>query len=163
MRVELDVRQLIFLGPGEGETITDRAERTIRILLAHELLESNVVGNTTALEAGSAVFDLACVLASLGRSAELLEHIDRATVPNPWTEAAAAVTHGEWSRAADVYAEIGYLPIEAYTRLRAAEQLVAEGRRIEADEQLRKALSFFRSVCATRYVNEGETLLAATA
>jgi len=38
--VELDVRQLIFLGPGEGETITDRAERTIRILLAHELLDA---------------------------------------------------------------------------------------------------------------------------
>ena len=30
----------MLLGPGEGETITDRAERTIRILLAHELLDA---------------------------------------------------------------------------------------------------------------------------
>src|SRR5438034_1899223 len=40
MRVELDVRQSVFLGPGEGETITDRAERTVRILLSHELLDA---------------------------------------------------------------------------------------------------------------------------
>jgi quercetin dioxygenase-like cupin family protein len=29
----------IVLGPGEGEAVTDRAERTIRILCAHELLD----------------------------------------------------------------------------------------------------------------------------
>jgi quercetin dioxygenase-like cupin family protein len=29
----------ILLGPGEGETVTDRAERTIRILCGHELLD----------------------------------------------------------------------------------------------------------------------------
>ena len=29
----------MLLGPGEGETITDRAERTIRILLSHELVD----------------------------------------------------------------------------------------------------------------------------
>ncbi len=30
----------VLLGPGEGETITERPERTIRILLAHELLDA---------------------------------------------------------------------------------------------------------------------------
>jgi quercetin dioxygenase-like cupin family protein len=40
MGMELDVTQPILLAPGEGETITDRAERTIRILLAHELLDA---------------------------------------------------------------------------------------------------------------------------
>jgi class 3 adenylate cyclase/tetratricopeptide (TPR) repeat protein len=149
----LSFAAVAFLAAGENQ----EAE-----LLAHELLQSNVVDNTSALEAGSAVFDLACILASLGRSAELLEPIERATVPSPWTEAAAAVTRGDWPRAASLYAEIGHLPIEAYTRLRAAEQLVTESRRVEADEQLQKALSFFRSVRAARYVNEGETLLAAT-
>jgi quercetin dioxygenase-like cupin family protein len=39
MGMELDV-QPVLLSPGEGETITDRAERTIRILLAHELLDA---------------------------------------------------------------------------------------------------------------------------
>jgi len=37
------------------------------------------------------------------------------------------------------------------------------GRRAEADEQLRQALSFFRSVAATRFIREAEALLAASA
>ena len=52
-------------------------------------------------------------------------------------------------------------PHEAYTRLRAAETLIADNRRTEADEQLEKALAFFRSVGATRYVREAEALLSA--
>ena len=52
---------------------------------------------------------------------------------------------------------------EAFFRLRAAEQLVEEGRRPEADVQLRPALAFYRGVGATRYVREGEALLAASA
>jgi quercetin dioxygenase-like cupin family protein len=32
MRVELDVHRPLLLGPGEGETVTDRPERTLRIL-----------------------------------------------------------------------------------------------------------------------------------
>jgi hypothetical protein len=52
---------------------------------------------------------------------------------------------------------------EAFFRLRAAEQLVAEGRRAEADEQLRPALAFYRGVGANRYVREGEALLAESA
>ena len=58
---------------------------------------------------------------------------------------------------------IGAAPQEALFRLWAAEQLVDEGRRAEADEQLRRALAFYRSVGATRYVREGEALLAASA
>jgi len=41
--------------------------------------------------------------------------------------------------------------------------LVRDGRRAEADEQLQRALGFYRSVGATRYVREAEALLAATA
>ncbi len=40
--------------------------------------------------------------------------------------------------------------------------VVAEARRAEADEQLANALAFYRSVGATRYVVEGEALLAAS-
>ena len=36
-------------------------------------------------------------------------------------------------------------------------------RRAEADEQLRPALAFYRGLGATRYVREGEALLAASA
>jgi mannose-6-phosphate isomerase-like protein (cupin superfamily) len=37
--VQLDVSHALLLGPGEGETITDRPERTIRLLLEHDWLD----------------------------------------------------------------------------------------------------------------------------
>jgi hypothetical protein len=54
------------------------------------------------------------------------------------------------------------LATEPPPRLRAAEQLLAKARRVEADEQLRKALEFYRRVGATRFIRRAETLLAAT-
>ena len=44
-----------------------------------------------------------------------------------------------------------------------AQTLIDDGRRAEADEQLQRALTFYRSVGATRYIREGEALLAASA
>ena len=55
---------------------------------------------------------------------------------------------------------MGYFD-EAYARLKAADKLLAEGRRTEADAQLERALFLYRSVGATHYVREGEALLAA--
>jgi hypothetical protein len=40
---------------------------------------------------------------------------------------------------------------------------VREGRRAEADAELKRSLAFWRSVGATAYVREGEALLAASA
>jgi hypothetical protein len=62
-----------------------------------------------------------------------------------------------------MYEEIGTRPLEAFTRLRAAAQLVVAGRRAEANEQLAKGLAFYRTVGATRYLREGEILLAKSA
>jgi hypothetical protein len=58
---------------------------------------------------------------------------------------------------------VGVPPYEAYVRLRAADALVAEGRRSEADEQLGRALAYYRAVGASFYVAQGEALLAKTA
>ena len=69
---------------------------------------------------------------------------------------------GEYADAAEVFAHMGTRPYEALARLRAAETLVAEGRRAGADEHLAKALAFFRSVGATRYIREAEALLPAS-
>ena len=60
-----------------------------------------------------------------------------------------------------LFAEMGVPRDEADARLRAAEKLVGEGRSTEADEQLQRALAFYRSVGATRYVREAEALLTA--
>ena len=46
---------------------------------------------------------------------------------------------------------------------RAAQQLAGTGRRAEADDQLRPALGFYRSVSATRFIRDAEALLAASA
>jgi hypothetical protein len=127
-----------------------------------ELLALDVAGLRQGPTA-SPVFDLVWVVAALGRSAEFLHALEHTKVPSPWTEAAGEIVRGEHVRAADIYAEMGTVPNEAYTRLRAAEHLVREGRRAEADEQLSRALAFYRSVRATRYIREGEALLAATA
>ena len=59
---------------------------------------------------------------------------------------------GEFSAAADVYAEMGTLSDEADARLRSGRE-----------SEIRQALKFYRSVGATRYIEEGEALLAATA
>jgi hypothetical protein len=81
----------------------------------------------------------------------------------PWTETVRAYARGDFAAAAEILHRTGSRPEEAEARLRAAEQLVAEGRRAQADEQLQQALEFYRSVGATHYVRECEALLAASA
>jgi Flp pilus assembly protein TadD len=73
------------------------------------------------------------------------------------------VVEGDFERAVEIAAENEWRTDEAELRLRAAEALVRAGRRAEADVHLRKALDFYRSVGATRYIREGEALLAITA
>ena len=53
--------------------------------------------------------------------------------------------------------------IEAYTRLRAAEAMTAAGNHTDARGHLEPALAFYRSVGATRYIREAESLLATSA
>jgi tetratricopeptide (TPR) repeat protein len=72
-----------------------------------------------------------------------------------WIAAARAFVSREFERAADILAEIGSLPDEAYARLRAGEALLAAGRRIEGSAELDRALSFYRSVGAAAYVRRG--------
>jgi hypothetical protein len=69
-----------------------------------------------------------------------------------WNDAALLILDGEFGRAADVFAEIGSLPDAARALLGAGDP-----------ESLGKALDFFRSVGATRYVREAESLLTASA
>jgi class 3 adenylate cyclase len=68
-----------------------------------------------------------------------------------WAAVAGAVLAGDAATAADLLAEIGHRPAEAYARLRAG------------GEHLQRALDFYRSVGATHYIREAESLLAASA
>jgi class 3 adenylate cyclase/tetratricopeptide (TPR) repeat protein len=107
--------------------------------------------------------DAAIVLPQVGREAQYLEGAKQTDQPSPWHRATVAYVSGDLLAAAEIYGEIGAGPHEAYARLRAAESLVTEGRRAEADAELERALAFWRTAGATAYVREGEALLAASA
>jgi class 3 adenylate cyclase/tetratricopeptide (TPR) repeat protein len=109
----------------------------------------------------SSALELAWILLTVGDASRYLALLDRQPRLTRWFEAARCAVVGEDVRCAEICAEIGTRPDEAYARLRAAKRLTAEGSRAEADAHLQKALSFYRSVGATRYIREGEALLAA--
>lgn len=98
-----------------------------------------------------------------GREAEVEPIFSAETVESRWLRVAETILAGDLRGAAEMLADMNVPAFEAFYRLRAAEALVGEGRRAEADEQLGPALAFYRSVGATRYVREGEALLAASA
>jgi len=124
-------------------------------LLAAELLEH------FRSSAEWRLFDFVWVAERLGCSGELAQLLEQAPAQTRWKSAFLAVLARDYETAADLFDVIGALNFEADARLRAAEKLVAEGRRLEADEQLGKALDYYRSVSATRYISEAEALLAA--
>jgi class 3 adenylate cyclase/tetratricopeptide (TPR) repeat protein len=96
----------------------------------------------------------------LAREGDLAAALD-ANPNDAWVEPVRAYLGGDFARAASLYASLDQVVLEADARLRAAEALVGQGRRAEADGQLQRALAFYRSVGATRYVREAEALLAA--
>jgi len=145
---------------GRAGILLEEGRRTEASKLANEALEQ---GDRYVRSLSDAVIvDAAWVMHDLGLGEEygpLLDH----SADRPWAEAGSAICSGDFRRAADVLAEIGYRPGEAYARLRAAKELVEQGKRAEADAQLTPALAFWREVGATRYVREGEALLAESA
>jgi tetratricopeptide (TPR) repeat protein len=180
------VRTLVFLGRGELAVVQAEAE----LLLEHvretggEQLPASLafiarvfVGAGRQVEADAlldelfrdhvAFFaaqwlrELPHLLVELGRGGDYIAAA--ADIPSsPWLEAGLAVAKGEFVEAAESYERIGARATEAWTRLLAAEAFVAQGRRREADEQLARALAFYRAARATPFVRRGETLLAAT-
>ncbi|HEY8777270.1 MAG TPA: AAA family ATPase [Gaiellaceae bacterium] len=133
---------------------------------AGETLGETVAGLADLPRLGFAVIEFplhAWVAEALGRASDLVEVIEGEPWKSPWLRSALAVASGDFIAAADILGGMGIVSHESFFRLRAAERLVDEGRRAEADEQLPRALAFYRSVGATRYVREGEALLAASA
>jgi class 3 adenylate cyclase/tetratricopeptide (TPR) repeat protein len=95
----------------------------------------------------------------LGRAGDIRDVFEQLP-PTPGHRAMVAVLTGDFTHAADLYAEAGILLFEAESRLRAAEQLVETGRGDEAHRQLERALAFYRSAGAPLFVERGERLLA---
>jgi hypothetical protein len=96
----------------------------------------------------------------VGRTSELLAVLD-ASDETPWGVATRHYASGRYAEAADGLDAIGDAQTAAHVRLRAAEALAAVGSRVDADAELARAVAFFRSVRATRYLRRAEGLLAA--
>jgi tetratricopeptide (TPR) repeat protein len=96
--------------------------------------------------------ELAWAAPSLGIEDAARQWIKTTATESKWNDAALLILDGEFGRAADVFAEIGSLPDAARALLGAGDP-----------ESIGKALDFFRSVGATRYVREAESLLTASA
>jgi class 3 adenylate cyclase/tetratricopeptide (TPR) repeat protein len=150
--------------PQAVETVLDTASFVLAdagqpeeaLALVNELLEGKAKRGSLLLDQLGFVW----VLVDADEAERVLAALEGA--PSwPWQEAARAIARGEIVAGADALEAAGVLSDAAYARLRAAESLVAEGTRAEADEQLRSALAFYRSVGATRFVRQGEALLAA--
>jgi class 3 adenylate cyclase/tetratricopeptide (TPR) repeat protein len=152
-----------MLGPtlvGRGAVLLAEGRRAEAAKLAAEALELGV--RLVRASNDMPVVEAAWLMYDLGLQNDYTELL-AAAKPTPWVRASAAICAGEFQRAAEVLEEIGYRTGEAYARLRTAKQLIEQGRRAEADAELNRALAFYREVGATRYVREGEALLAASA
>jgi hypothetical protein len=118
--------------------------------LARDFLEALASG----LPMGFAIINLPVFVAGavgLGLADELGAALSAQPVTR-WTEAARAYASGDHAGAAELYAQIGARPDEAEARLKAGDEV-----------NVRRALEFWRSVGATRYIAEAESLLAASA
>jgi tetratricopeptide (TPR) repeat protein len=105
------------------------------------------------------LIDLGWLLHDLGRS----EEVPPAPRARVWSEVGQALARGQLVTAAELLASTDLASYEAYARLRAAEQLASEGRNIEAQPHLQRALAFYRSVGATAYLRRAEAVMPASA
>ncbi|HET7554779.1 MAG TPA: AAA family ATPase [Gaiellaceae bacterium] len=153
---EIRDRQVVVPAVGFSAFVLAEAGRTeeAEALLDEFVAEPDVIGY--ALEDALWAADL------LDRRDELAALIDEDDV-RLRARAARAFLVGEFAAAGDLFDEMGTGRGAALARLRAAEVLLASGRRAEADDQLQRALAFFRAVRASRYVKRGEALLAVSA
>jgi predicted ATPase/class 3 adenylate cyclase len=103
---------------------------------------------------------LAWSAAEIGVAEELARALEGLSRQTRWVAAAHAVVRGDFAAAAELFARMGTRPHEAYALLRGAGQLVAAGRRAEAEEPLASARALFRSTGSTRYLREADALVA---
>jgi tetratricopeptide (TPR) repeat protein len=99
----------------------------------------------------------------LSGSPLIADALAAARVSTLWLRAARAVATGEWTEAADLTATTRLRKSEADLRLRAAETLMAVGRRAEAADQLERALAFFWAAGATLYLHRADSVMAVSA
>jgi class 3 adenylate cyclase/tetratricopeptide (TPR) repeat protein len=104
--------------------------------------------------------ELALELEAIDRHADALEIAQRLPA-GAWHDATMATVERRYVEAADILASIGEQALQAQLRLCAARRLVADGRLVEAHEQLERARVFWRTVGATAFMRDADELLVA--
>jgi class 3 adenylate cyclase len=132
----------------------DRAVEIVDRLL--KLLNEGSISRAPGVRADNAV-----TFYRAGRAEEWLELSRSKFAETGRLWAANLVCSGNAADAAEIYAHIGQPSEEAIARLVGAEQLIAAGRRAEADVQLQQAVAFYRRAGAPRIVQQAEALFAA--
>jgi class 3 adenylate cyclase/tetratricopeptide (TPR) repeat protein len=105
---------------------------------------------------------LAMAAGELGRHTDFLDATSEISGVTPWLAAGRAYAAGDVDGTLELSERLS-VPDSAWIRLRAAALLVEHGNQRAAQSQITRALAFWRSVGATRYIREGESFLAATA
>jgi class 3 adenylate cyclase len=105
---------------------------------------------------------LVWAFAEVGDPDEYLTLLEREEL-TPWSEAARATCARDFVAAAEIYARAGAAVDAARARVHAAALLLERGDRAGSERQLAQAIGFYRSVRATRRIQDAEKLLAATA
>jgi class 3 adenylate cyclase/tetratricopeptide (TPR) repeat protein len=95
---------------------------------------------------------LAFVMCELGRGHQVPSLVGLFSMRTLWTDAAELYAFGRLDEAAEALAAMGAKPAEGYVRIKARDEA-----------NVRRALDFWRSVGASRYIAEAESLLAASA
>ncbi len=124
--------------------------------VAAEMIELSRVGSPVRL------IQLALDAEELGLTSEMRDLL-ASRPPTRFSDISQSILDGDLVAAAEQLEEVTSLPYAASARIAAARRFVASGRRADADEQLRRALDFYRTVRASRYIADAEALLRATA
>jgi len=144
-----------------AHVLAELDEHELAAELVGELLSALRANPVTSVFAFHSCHVLAWTLASLGRGQEMLEVLHGADVP--WVVAARAFVAGDGQQAADVCRAMGALTEEARDRTWLGASLIRLHRADEADAELQRALNFYTSVGATRYIRRAEALLVSLA
>jgi predicted ATPase/class 3 adenylate cyclase len=155
-----ELQALYFVLPACAHVFAVASEHDRAIPLAHEFLQALRDGVPMQF----AVINLpafASAALRLGLAGELLDALAE-HLQTPWTEAVRAYAQGDYVTAAEVLKRIGTKPEEAEARVRAAEQLAIQGRRSEAEGQLRQALELYRATGAAHYASACDARLTAS-
>ncbi|MDX6369472.1 MAG: hypothetical protein QOG93_974 [Gaiellaceae bacterium] len=107
------------------------------------------------------VLDLWFAAWSAGEEARVTTAVAESPAAGPWLDVVTAFVERDFDKAASQLESMAAISGAALGRLWAGEWLVGQGRQADAAVQLGRALPFWRSVGARRYVSRCESLLAA--